>query len=489
MRDFIIMKEKILLLTFVSIISISFSQTIVENYYGISQNYSLKGIAICSMTDGNFLVLCQGDLLETNWASTIEPVFLVKITLQGDSIWTKQIVVNQLEILYDMDKTQDGGFIILADTYQDQMVVLKVDQDGEEIWQKNISTQPSGTFPSQLSVANDGGFIITGVHFNGSGLASGFLLKTDANGDQEWIQDSYDPAHGNYAYSAQQDMNGDIYFCGHWSPSPTAWDHQYYLVKTDFLGNKIWDQIIPGASNTGDPDYPSDLIISNDNHVVFTGKTFVPGYGYIMMIAKFDPNGNIVFNNNIYSGEIAGVDIKQSPAGNYFIAGRGNNGGVSHELNVVKIDPDGNVIWSDYYAWEPSNYFSMGQANEIEVIGDDSYMAIGWMHHEEAILVGGTWMCATHLYIVTPEISTGLVRKDPKNDVLVYPNPATDFVNIKSENTIDEITVYNQSGQFVKKIEVGNKSYQLNVSQFMEGLYLIQAKTNAGVNCYRICIK
>jgi len=470
------MKKVALLIMFVGIVSGLFSQLVVENHYGISQNYSLKGVAICNTNDGNYLVLCQGDSLEVYWESTIEPVFLIKITPQGDSIWTKQIVVNQMEILYDMEETQDGGFIILADTYQDQMVLLKVDQDGEELWQKTISGSTGGLFPKSIANLNDGGLIITGTH-NGH---FAFLMKTNANGEQLWFQDAYSPTHLTFGYGVVQDANGDIYFCGHYSPNETAWNHEIYLVKTDNSGNKIWDKIISGASGSGDPDYSNDLIITNDNQIAITGKSFVSGYGYITYIAKFDTQGDMVFHNNIYTGEISGIDIKQTPLGNYFIAGRGDNGDVSHEFNAIKLDPDGNVIWTDYYAWEPPNYFAMGQANEIEIIGEDSYMAIGWMHHDEAINVAGNWMCATHLFIVTPEIETGTVRNLTGTNSLVYPNPARDIVNVKVSFAIKSIQVLNSVGQVVFIDNVNDRFYQFKVSAFEKGIYFIKIETDEG---------
>ncbi len=55
--------------------------------------------------------------------------------------------------------------------------------------------------------------------------------------------------------------------------------------------------------------------------------------------------------------------------------------------------------------------------------------------------------------------------------ISVYPNPSEGFVNIISNSKIDNLVIYNQNGQQIKKIDNDTDSYQLNLTEYPSGLY------------------
>ena len=75
------------------------------------------------------------------------------------------------------------------------------------------------------------------------------------------------------------------------------------------------------------------------------------------------------------------------------------------------------------------------------------------------------------------------------NSTQVYPNPASNVVNIKSDFDITNIRVYNHSGQVVADEEVHNKMHQFNTSQFNVGLYFFRIETTEGTISKRIIIE
>lgn len=60
-----------------------------------------------------------------------------------------------------------------------------------------------------------------------------------------------------------------------------------------------------------------------------------------------------------------------------------------------------------------------------------------------------------------------------KIDVLVYPNPAVDFVSFKNAQNVDHILVYNITGQ-VKKRFAYAADERYNLAELPQGIYLIQ---------------
>ena len=83
---------------------------------------------------------------------------------------------------------------------------------------------------------------------------------------------------------------------------------------------------------------------------------------------------------------------------------------------------------------------------------------------------------------------TGMQNQYDK-DFLIFPNPASDMVNIKSDFDIFSIKVYNHSGQVVLEKTLQIKNYQFNVSKFIPGLYFFQIETTEGTFNQRIIIQ
>lgn len=73
-------------------------------------------------------------------------------------------------------------------------------------------------------------------------------------------------------------------------------------------------------------------------------------------------------------------------------------------------------------------------------------------------------------------IKIQIVLDEPKDsELLVYPNPAKDIVNINSTAVIDNITIMDMNGRVVKNITLGVKEGQINITDLSEGVYILNA--------------
>ncbi|HLP10820.1 MAG TPA: T9SS type A sorting domain-containing protein, partial [Flavobacteriales bacterium] len=73
--------------------------------------------------------------------------------------------------------------------------------------------------------------------------------------------------------------------------------------------------------------------------------------------------------------------------------------------------------------------------------------------------------------------TTGMVTLSNNAGIHVFPNPANELVNIVSENTIDEITLYAVDGRSVLTSQVNATTYQLSLLSFSKGVYLLKVKS------------
>ena len=69
--------------------------------------------------------------------------------------------------------------------------------------------------------------------------------------------------------------------------------------------------------------------------------------------------------------------------------------------------------------------------------------------------------------------ATASVKDFTKSKVVMYPNPASNILNITAENTIDTIEVYNLLGQMVLSAKPGQDQAALNVSSLNSGVYIV----------------
>lgn len=78
--------------------------------------------------------------------------------------------------------------------------------------------------------------------------------------------------------------------------------------------------------------------------------------------------------------------------------------------------------------------------------------------------------------MIATSIGEGLVN----NSINVYPNPATDVINIASDYNIKSVTMVNYVGQMVYTNDVNGYDFQINVSSFVTGMYVVNIETTDG---------
>jgi hypothetical protein len=69
------------------------------------------------------------------------------------------------------------------------------------------------------------------------------------------------------------------------------------------------------------------------------------------------------------------------------------------------------------------------------------------------------------------------IEENSVSEIALFPNPATDILNITSSETISEIEIVNTLGQVVKRIEVNADNAICNVNNLPNGIYVVRIRT------------
>ncbi|KYK23262.1 hypothetical protein AYK21_02880 [Thermoplasmatales archaeon SG8-52-2] len=262
---------------------------------GDDQFYSLLEIA-----DG---YLAVG--MSSSYSNGTYSGFVAKIAFNGDVIWIKPLEKEGYGSEVDgITVANEGdGYVITGGHYSStekpQARLIKIDEDGNIIWDKSYGEISS--FDWWISIANtpDDNYIIAGGT-NGNPYGKGiwgpdiWLIKVDNNGDIIWNKTFGLPILKDYSLCAQPTSDGGYIFTGHlygigdFNDGTHAPFSKICLIKTDENGKKVWRERIP---KTG---HGRTVRETSDGYILcgFEGKGHGTGSEYGILI-KIDKNGKI----------------------------------------------------------------------------------------------------------------------------------------------------------------------------------------------------
>jgi hypothetical protein len=453
--------------------------------------------------------------------------FTLPVSAQPDTLWTRTFGGSSNDYGYSVQQTSEGGYIIAGQTpgyYSDAFYLIKTDALGIEQWSQTFDCgEEEHECCYSVQQTTDGGYILTGG-FDLMGYIYGpaYLIKTDASGNEQWIQTFHSGWIGAVGRSVQQTSDGGYIIAG------TIWysvGFGGYLVKTDMLGAEEWSyifgDIIPDyfydVQQTDDGGY---IIVGTYNEDIYTSESEVwliktdasgleqwsqtfggsdmeVGYsvdqttdgGYIIggwtlsygagntdvYIIKTDASGNEQWSQTFggSSGESCS-NIQQTSDGGYIIAGTTHSYGAGNtDVYTIKIDASGDTLWTKTIGGTDSD---LGYS--VQQTSDGGYIITGYTWSYGA---GGAdvWLIKTE-----PDISA--VKSNPSVTVLQfyllypYPNPFNPTTTLNFQLPHDasiELNVYDVIGNLVKTLSSGwhpPGSYQIpfDASDLSSGIYL-----------------
>ncbi len=111
----------------------------------------------------------------------------------------------------------------------------------------------------------------------------------------------------------------------------------------------------------------------------------------------------------------------------------------------------------------------------LMALPNDGYEFVSWSdgstENPRVITVSGNEM-----YIATFTFVTG-INDNALPEIALFPNPATDILNITSSETISEIEIVNVMGQIVKRMEVNSDTALCDVEDLKAGVYIVKIST------------
>lgn len=257
-----------------------------EKSYGGTELES--AVKIVATPDGGYLIAGLSLSTQAGYNFGAGDYQLMKIDSTGSLLWSKLYGGTDQEELFDLIPTSDGNYFLCGNSNspisgnkassplgQEDIWVVKVDPNGNKIWDKSYGTS-GGDFGGRLLSLQDGNTIVVESSTN-----TGRIRKIDNDGNQIWLQTCSGNDQDFFVTATEDASTRNIYVVGtsktnsfgcKTSPyNGGGWFSDIWVAIFDPLGNKIGDLDYGG----NDADIATEIQVLN-NEIWITGWSNSP---------------------------------------------------------------------------------------------------------------------------------------------------------------------------------------------------------------------
>ncbi len=284
-----------------------------------------------------------------------------------DTVWTRTYGGYDEDIGYCVQQTMDGGYIITGTTRSFSpnvydVYLIKTDQNGDTVWTKTYDRMDWDDGRSVQQTA-DGGYIIAGFTFDLGADNSIYLIRTDMNGDTLWTR-TYGGNNDEQVFCVQITSDGGFIICGN-TESFGAGLYDAFLLKTDSLGNADWMRTYGGSG----VDYGHFVEQTTDGGYILTGASSYYIGGYDVYLIRTDSLGNMLWERT-FGGSYndMGRCVRQTDDGGFIVAGYHKKGPSTDSIDVylIRTNASGDSLWTRTYG---GNYWDEGYSVDLTLDG------------------------------------------------------------------------------------------------------------------------
>jgi hypothetical protein len=269
------------------------------------------------MPDGGCMVV--GSTL--SWGAGKEDLCLVRISPSGDLVWSKTYGGVNSDEGWSIRWTSDSNFIICGTTsssgagYSD-LWLLKVSQQGDSIWSRTFGG-PGGESGIAVRETFDGFIAVGATGSFGEGYSSIYAVKVSRAGDSVWAK-AFGGPKADIGYSVEVAKDGDYMIVGATASYGLGY-YDAYVVKVSPFGDVVWEKTYGGVKD--DRGYTISNTPSGDFLLAGTTESFGRGATDIYVV-RISPIGDVIWSAT-YGGTLSdycrGISVDRK--GNFVIAG------------------------------------------------------------------------------------------------------------------------------------------------------------------------
>lgn len=440
-------------------------------YWNLGPDADEIGYSARQTPDGGY-ILCGAKFLPQN----LTDVLLIKTDELGNVVWETTTGSSGIERPSSLDLAADGTFIISGFSYDVQLgepavlFVRKFDLEGQEIWSKYFPLgMPDFGLFTVIRSLSDGGSVVALCAPLVTSARRPTLLRLDAQGNVLWTK-----VHDNFnAYNFLRNLietpEGNLLGVG-----MAAQPEQLQAALFDEAGNQLWSEAYGSVSGIG-----FGLAATPDGNYIISGNTDAnPGQSDSLYIAAIDPQGALIWENFYEGGGFLWPRAHVNESGDIFLAtsvptpGSGPQG----HLEIRKLTAGGMPVWT-----QEVGGFEAALFYDSQLTSDGGLMAFGFADNNNS-----RDYC---LVKTTPDGVVGINAVKPIAAAPeVFPSPAQHEIQVWWQGDYTgrvELRVFDVLGNLQKNVNSHKNApvlkTQIEVSHLPAGTYFVQLVTGNGV--------
>ncbi|UOQ52067.1 T9SS type A sorting domain-containing protein [Hymenobacter cellulosivorans] len=451
--------------------------------------------------------------------------WVIKLDATGNKIWDRSFGGTGSDRLQTVRLTPDGGYLLCG--YSDSgsgpdktqagqgdfdCWLIKIDANGNKLWDRTFGGSEADII-SLLEPTNDGGFLLGG---NSYSLISGdktqtrqggtdyWVLKVDAMGNKLW--DRTFGGSGDEVLTSLLQLPDNSYLFSGYSNSgqggdktqPSYGGNDFWVVKTDATGTKLWDQSYGGSGL----DRPQAVRLTSDGGLLLGGSSDSPASstktqashgGADYWLVKTDALGNKQWDRS-YGGSADDnlFTFQLAPDGSYLLSGYSQSGSgfdktqASQGLNdfwLIQLSASGNKLWDRSFGGSGADF-----SFALEATKDGGYIVGGYSNSP---LSGDKTQASQgdrDYWVVKLSGTTTATTPAAARQVLrTYPNPAQSELTLSLPQDFPRtglhVSLLDATGRVVSSqnlASAGSTEVPLSIGQHPAGLYLLRLQAPNG---------
>lgn len=276
-------------------------------------------------------------------------MLVIKTDFEGNEIWSKNYGAEYNDHSEAIIELENGNFIILGHSADNNLstrrMILMIDQEGTEVWSKENEFIFNGQWWSIIESNNDQ-LIVLGTSLNQDNQTNELEVeKMDIDGNSLWVK-HYESIDRFTSINSKiiKSKEGGYMIISTQASGLNNNDSDILLIKIDEDGNKEWSEVYGGS----DSDKGRSIIQTNDNQYVILGNTSSFGNGSNdLIVLKIDQSGEQIWAKTFGGVKYeSGNDLIEIENGDILICGavQGDSGNSDFDLILLKLDSNGNPI-------------------------------------------------------------------------------------------------------------------------------------------------
>ncbi|NUN99634.1 MAG: T9SS type A sorting domain-containing protein [Saprospiraceae bacterium] len=439
-----------------------------------------RGIKVVEDEEGNFLFI--GDRYIQLDTSGVQPTNVdleyFKINPEGEVLWSGYLDSTIADGGISVLAESGGGYTLLA-KHCDNVLggvgcnrqnprLYRIDEEGNILWHTTYYSGFIGIAANFVKTP-DGGYVIMGMTTKYSELGDLFLLKVDANGAEVW--EATVPTTGGRAFDVAPAPGGGYYIAG---SSIETNGRTAMVSKISEAGEVLWTQFYGKASFTGKLLQPFGdgfgLLLTNITSDFFPKE-----------LMRMDANGALIWEKDLIS-DIDRPTSAVATENGVVVTGLDELVSTDNKVaKVVKYDLNGNLVWAKTHDPYPDHY-----EHPTDIIStENGFVIAGFTELADTVIY--VYPEDLMLFLIDPdgdldslEVPNAVTETNTLHTVIVYPNPASDFVAFQlsdNRNESYELLIFNTLGQPCETRRFSGPGFRLDRNGLSDGLYYFEIRS------------